>query len=85
MDRLVLHSTAHNLGLLDGGVSDIPSLLAAVTEGAASLQVPAAPKKRISALLLTPPEPEVAKVLQKAIRCEPAWLTPSVAGCTLKQ
>lgn len=69
MDRLVLHSTAYNLGLVDGGVSDIPSLLAAITEGATSLQTPSAPKKRIAALLLAPPEPEVAKALQQAIRC----------------
>lgn len=70
MGRLVLHSTAYNLGMLDG---DVPSLVSAVTKGAASLPTASAPtastaKKRIAALLLTPPEPEVAKVLQKAIK-----------------
>lgn len=69
MDKLVLHSTAYNLGLVECGVSDIPSLLAAITEGTASLQTPSAPKKKITALLLTPPEPDIAKVLQQAIRC----------------
>ena len=69
MDRLVLHSTAFNLGLLDAGARGIPSLIDAVTQGAASLLTASAPKKRIAALLLTPPEPEIAKVLQKAIKC----------------
>jgi hypothetical protein len=65
----VLHSTAYNLGLLEGGGSDIPSLLAAVTDGASSQQNSSAPKKRIAALLLAPPEPAIAKVLQRTIRC----------------
>lgn len=70
MDRLVLHSTAYNLGLVDEAMSNIPSLLTALTEGVAPLKTPSAIKKRILALLLTPPEPEVAKLLQKSIRCE---------------
>ena len=74
--KLVLHSTAFNLGLVDRKSGAMPSLVEALLPPASSVtgQGMRLTQGKLADLLLNPPTAEVARHISAAIMCAPPQL-----------
>lgn len=70
-ETLVLHSTAFNLGLVDARLSDMPALASALLPDATDDRQHSNRQslRRLTALLLNPPDVATARHLAEAVRC----------------